>query len=320
MADVTFPFANLLSLTLASLFYGMYFVLFFASMYLFLNRGIGPRGSASTPLLMKSIIFISSCALFLAVTVNWVMVVYRNFLGFIFFEGGLGAATFFNSNAQISETVQNVFLSLSVAFGDSMIIYRLWVVWSNLWIIIPPIMSLLGLLISLVITIIETPRLSTIAEDTGITPITVFTLVTNVYCTGFISWKIYKISQAAKGLVSSPISLPRVTAIIVESAAIYTSWVIFYTVTHQLNRNVQFAAQNSLPAVVGIANSLIYARVGLGRAIENSSRTTGSMVTSPATVTMRFPPASSDAAASDTDSYGMQDIAKAAPDILRYDT
>ena len=48
---------------------------------------------------------------------------------------------------------------------------------------------------------------------------------TNVYCTGthetitrsewvlmrvlgFISWKIYKISQAAKGLVSSPITLP----------------------------------------------------------------------------------------------------------------
>ncbi|KAJ7199432.1 hypothetical protein GGX14DRAFT_699841 [Mycena pura] len=224
MADVTFPFANLLSLTLASLFYGMYFVLFFVSMYLFLNRGIGPRRSVSTPLLMKSIIFISSCALFLAVTANWVMVVYRNFLGFIFFEGGLGAPTFFNSNAQISETVQNVFLSLSVAFGDSMIIYRLWVVWSNLWIIIPPIMSLLGLMISLIITIVETPRLSTIAEDTGITPITVFTLVTSVYCTGthgtitrsewvlirvlgFISWKIYKISQAAQGLVSSPISL-----------------------------------------------------------------------------------------------------------------
>jgi len=310
MADVNILFANLLSLTFASLFYGMYFVLFFASMYLFLNHSAGSGSNRS-----KSVIFISSCSLFLAVTANWVLVVYRNFFGFIFFEGGNGANVFFNDYAAVSEIVQNVFLGLCVAFGDSMIVYRLWVVWSNIWIVIPPIMTLLGLLISLIITIVETPRLSTIAEDTGVTPITVFTLVTNIYCTGFISWKLYKISQATKGLVSSPISLARVAAIIVESAAIYTTWVIFYTVTHQLNLNVQFAAQNSLGAVAGIANALIYARVGLGRAIERSSRTTGSMVTSRATVAMKFPPPRSEAPVSDADSYAMQDVAKAAPDF-----
>ncbi|KAJ7199435.1 hypothetical protein GGX14DRAFT_661986 [Mycena pura] len=199
MADVNMLFANLLSLTFASLFYGMYFVLFFASMYLFLNHGAGSESSRS-----KSVIFISSCSLFLAVTANWVLVVYRNFFGFIFFEGGNGANVFFNDFAAVSQIVQNVFLGLCVAFGDSMIVYRLWVVWLNKWIVIPPIMTLLGLL-------------------------------------SFISWKLYKISQATKGLiiVSSRRSLARVAAIIVESAAIYTTWVIFYTVTHQLNLNLQ---------------------------------------------------------------------------------
>lgn len=50
------------------------------------------------------------------------MVVYRNFFGFIFFEGGSGANIFFNDYAAVSEIVQNVFLSLCVAFGDSMIV------------------------------------------------------------------------------------------------------------------------------------------------------------------------------------------------------
>ncbi|KAJ7199426.1 hypothetical protein GGX14DRAFT_661959 [Mycena pura] len=248
MADVTFPFANLLSLTFASLFYGIYFVLFFASMYLYLHHGTRPGSTRS-----KSIILMFSCSLFLAVTANWVLVVYRNFLGFIFFEGGQGANAFFNSYTEVSEIVQNVFLGLCVAIGDSMIIYRLWVVWSSIWIMIPPIMSLLGLLTSLIVTIIETPRLSTIAEDTGVTPITVFTLVygevtqhaailplTKSSQPGPIfTAQIYKISQGASGLVSSETSLARVTALVIESAAIYTSWVIFYTVTHQLNRNVQ---------------------------------------------------------------------------------
>ncbi|KAJ7199436.1 hypothetical protein GGX14DRAFT_661988 [Mycena pura] len=310
MADVNILFANLLSLTFASLFYGMYFVLFFASMYLFLNHGAGSGSSKSNHVIHIPCTYDTDEG-----AQNWVLVVYRNFFGFIFFEGGNGANVFFNDYAAVSEIVQNVFLGLCVAFGDSMIVYRLWVVWSNIWIVIPPIMTLLDMAVSLIITIVETPRLSTIAEDTGVTPITVFTLVTNIYCTGFISWKLYKISQATKGLVSSPISLARVAAIIVESAAIYTTWVIFYTVTHQLNLNVQFAAQNSLGAVAGIANALIYARVGLGRAIERSSRTTGSMVTSRATVAMKFPAPRSEAPVSDADSYAMQDVAKAAPDF-----
>jgi len=244
-------------------------------------------------------------------------VVYRNFQGFIFFEGGQGANVFFNSYTEVSEIVQNVFLGLCLVIGDSMIIYRLWVVLASVWVVIPPVLTLLGLFISLVITIVETPRLSTIAEDTGVTPITVFTLVTNLYCTGFISWKLYRISQATKGLVSSPMSLARVAAIIVESAAIYTSWVIFFTVTHQLNRNVQFAAQNSLGSVAGIANALIYARVGLGRAIEVSSRTTPSMVTSRAAVAMKFPPPrfAGEAPMQDGDSYAMQDVGKGVPDF-----
>ncbi|KAF7292560.1 hypothetical protein MIND_01153300 [Mycena indigotica] len=252
LQNVSVPFANLLGLTLGGMIYGAYLILFLSSIYLFVNG--------------RSIV-IASIALFVTSTITWVMTVYRNFRGWIFFEGGTAPDVFFNTNADISETVQDVFLALSLTIGDSMIIYRLWVVWRNPYIIALPVLCVLGLFISLIITIVETTRLSLIALDTWITPTTVFILVTNVYCTACIGYKIFAVAAATTGHVGHR-KLTHFLAIFVESAAGYTSWALLYTILHQLDRNLQFAVQNTLPAMLGAANALINARVALGRAIE----------------------------------------------------
>lgn len=48
----------------------------------------------------------------------------------------------------------------------------------------------------------------------------------------------------------------------------HRSWIIFYSVTHQMKSLLQFLAVGPIPSVVGIANALIHARVGLGQTIE----------------------------------------------------
>jgi hypothetical protein len=45
-------------------------------------------------------------------------------------------------------------------------------------------------------------------------------------------------------------------------------WAFFYIVVHQINSDLQFVALIPLPAVAGIANALIQARIGLGKTIE----------------------------------------------------
>lgn len=69
-----------------------------------------------------------------------------------------------------------------------------------------------------------------------------------------------------------------------ESAALYTSWVIYYTVCHQVNSNLQWIAIGVGPSVVGIANALIHVRVALGKTIEQifaGSTNGASQVTAP---------------------------------------
>ncbi|KAJ7935966.1 hypothetical protein B0H13DRAFT_2463116 [Mycena leptocephala] len=294
VAQPSLPLINLVMLTMATLFYGMYFIIFVTSMQLLFGKA---RESGKYLPLLKTVVFISGCALFLAITAHWITTTVSTFQGFIYFQGGQSANVYFSDNGRATETLGDIFLGLSVLIGDSMIIYRLLVVWCyRKVVIIIPVLSMVGLLISYIITVQTTIHVKSIALDTGLIPSTVLTLVTNVYCTVFIAWEIWWITSKCQ--VVGGLNLRNFLAILVESAAIYTSWVIYFTTCHQLDSNLQYVALGALPAVVGITNGLIHVRVGLGRTIEqmqmsgSNGSTTGlgsSLVTGP----IRFVPPSS---------------------------
>jgi len=52
--------------------------------------------------------------------------------------------------------------------------------------------------------------------------------------------------------------------ILVESAALQSFWFIFAAATTLASSNSEFFATEAFPAIIGIANLLIHARVGLG--------------------------------------------------------
>ncbi|KAJ7918570.1 hypothetical protein B0H13DRAFT_2435896 [Mycena leptocephala] len=300
VAQPSLPLINLVMLTMATLFYGMYFIIFVTSMQLLFGKA---RESGKYLPLLKTVVFISGCALFLAITAHWITTTVSTFQGFIYFQGGQSANVYFSDNGRATETLGDIFLGLSVLIGDSMIIYRLLVVWCyRKVVIIIPVLSMVGLLSMvyfhwpMILLIGTTMHVKSIALDTGLIPSTVFTLVTNVYCTVFIAWEIWRITSKCQ--VVGGLNLRNFLAILVESAAIYTSWVIYFTTCHQLDSNLQYVALGALPAVVGITNGLIHVRVGLGRTIEqmqmsgSNGSTTGlgsSLVTGP----IRFVPPSS---------------------------
>ncbi|KAJ7144472.1 hypothetical protein C8R44DRAFT_865390 [Mycena epipterygia] len=237
---------------------------------------------------------------------EWVVTVIRAFEGFIYFHNGMDAAVFFNDNAQITETLADSFLALSLVIGDSMIIYRLWVVWSfNKKVIILPIMSLMGLLISLIITVQATVHLESIALDTGLTPITVFTMVTNVYCTGMLAWEIWRISRDCQPV--GGMNLRDFLAIVVESAAIYTFVLTRSSSFADVNSNLQYGAVEPIAPLVGLTNALIHVRVGLGRTIEQLSKSSAGGSTL-ATAPIRFVPRPAGTMSGDENMIKMTDL------------
>ncbi|KAJ7130426.1 hypothetical protein C8R44DRAFT_775535 [Mycena epipterygia] len=281
MSQPSIPLVNLVGTMLMTLFYGMYFILFCMSVYLHFTRTTKGRRGRGVGSPITSMVFLSGCALFMFITANWILTMVRIFGAFVYFQDGTNAGIYLDDKSQVSDTVGEVFLMLVLVIGDSMIIYRLWVVWSfNLRVIVIPVLSLLGLIVSLIIDIEAMSHLKNLAAGQEQTPLAqtnisqaAFTLATNVYCTAFISWELWRISRYCQPV--GGLNLRDFLAILVESAAIYTCWTIYYTIADQLHSTLVFIATGAIPPVVGIANALILVRVGLGRSIERTSTSTG---------------------------------------------
>ncbi|KAJ7033560.1 hypothetical protein C8F04DRAFT_1104321 [Mycena alexandri] len=266
---------NLAALTCSSLFYGMFLVLSSTSMYLLVGRYLANSRSRTTPQhsIFRSTVFIAAIGLFGAVTAHWITTVYRAFLAFIYFQNGEAAPQFYADAAQVTELVQEGFLMISILIGDSLIIHRLWVVWEHrLAVVVFPICSLMALTMCSAVSMYTVSRRAPghdVFSDPWLTSNCVLTLVTNVYSTGFITFKIWNITRIARPIGGS--NLRDFLVIVVESAAIYATWAIFFTATYQTRSVVQFLVIQAAPEVVGIVNALIHTRVGLGWAIEAQS-------------------------------------------------
>ncbi|KAF7291762.1 hypothetical protein HMN09_01235800 [Mycena chlorophos] len=277
--NVSLPFAELLGLTLGTLAYGVYLVLFALSMYLFLHwrdattstRGLGAAhpslsrrvgGAARIPIILASFL------LFFTTTTAYGVSVYRSFRGLLFFKEGPDA--YFLGVIDASATAQTVFFAVSLVIGDFMILYRLWAVWRTLYIIILPTLSVIGLFVSFMMYAAGAATFTVGKLNTLVTIATIFILVTNTYFEVGIAYRIITKAKLSKGIVrlSGERSTMYFLAIFVESAAVYTVWTVFFTILHLLNLNLQEAILFTVPSVLGSANALINSRIALGRAVD----------------------------------------------------
>ncbi|KAJ3563461.1 hypothetical protein NP233_g8929 [Leucocoprinus birnbaumii] len=96
-----------------------------------------------------------------------------------------------------------------------------------------------------------------------------FTICTNVYCTAFISWKIWSVTRQLES-GGSRSSLQRVLSTVIESAAFYTTWMATAFGLSIGRSQIENIFIDANPAVAGITFMLINVRVGLGWAATQS--------------------------------------------------
>ncbi|KAJ7199024.1 hypothetical protein GGX14DRAFT_545148 [Mycena pura] len=260
------PLAAILAgTTLAVFLYGLYTTLFITSIFLQVRRHHGP----DTRSLYLSMMFITSCLLFASVTATCILLTTRIFIGFVFWADG--PAAYFADQSQPTLTGLNIVSLLAMLFNDSMMVYRLWIVYSRKkLVVIFPVLTFIGLVVSVILIVIENSKASNLALVISMTPWFVLTLCTNVYCTAFIAWKIWSGTKGAAIPVNGA-NLKDLVAMFVESSALITSWALFYAVAHQVADNSQYIGVAALPSIAGIANALLQTRIGLGQARNNTT-------------------------------------------------
>ncbi|KAJ7106634.1 hypothetical protein C8R44DRAFT_885908 [Mycena epipterygia] len=276
--------ASMATVVLESLLYGFLLVLFSTNLYLRITRYAKPRESVSCGGLWWNHIAISNMAIFVTCTVHWIITVERLFLAF------LGSARDpLQFYLRLTLVVNNSLVIAAVLIGDAVIIHRLWIIWNrDLRVVFVPVLSWLGILtcgieIAYIFTqsTITNNSMST-ADGAWITANWALNTLTNIYCTTFIAWRIWKTSRA-EAEVRGGLLMP-VLGILIESAAIWTTWEIFYAATFWTGSMLQFIVSDLTPSIIGLVNLLIYLRVGLGWSRAEAMNATGAPMTSGASM------------------------------------
>ncbi|KZT01335.1 uncharacterized protein LAESUDRAFT_686826 [Laetiporus sulphureus 93-53] len=262
---------NLATVSMEAFFYGIFFVLSTTSIYLLVLKqraSIGPL-RATPPPLHRNPMFIGAIALSTTITAHWILTVTRSFDAFVYHEGGSNPIGFFGNLKQTTEVVKTGFIMATLVIGDSMVIYRLWIIWNyRSAVIIFPLCTLVGLTVCGVGITYQfsqyDPGEDVFLSAAGrwITSDCVFTLCTNVYSSFMITLRVWRSYVSIRNYAGA--NLLGVLATIIESAALYTSWTIFFFVTYQTGSNLQFTAVDTFAVISGISFMLINVRVGLG--------------------------------------------------------
>ncbi|KAJ7868446.1 hypothetical protein B0H13DRAFT_2351405 [Mycena leptocephala] len=263
MAQLSFFSIILLSAIAETFLYGIFMVSFFVSLYLRLSKYTDRTARRGA---LRNTITIPTIATFVTCSAHWIIGVIRLFKGFAGSEDIHSALHFLSDPAEPLMVARSILVILNNLIGDAIIIQRLWFIWGrSLRVIIVPALSWFGVstsgfVLSYLLTHLRPGNMS--YTRAWITVGWALTTVTNVYCTACIAWRIWRTNRVTQAIGGG--LLMYVLVILVESAAIWAVWTVFFAVTTQTGSQLQILATDLTPPIIGLVNVLIYLRVGLG--------------------------------------------------------
>jgi len=260
---------SLASLSVSGLLYGVFLVLFCASTYLMVRRQRSLYAHNAIqfggPCPLRNPLMGAGLAFFITVTANWVLLVYRSFRAFVWFEQGTNPLDYYGLT-NTSEVLKIGFWFASMAIGDAMIVYRLWVIWNY-----NTLIALLPSCTFIVSTVLAINMLSRFAADSSL--IIIQTMIpealwacimsTNIYSCVLIAWRINRMAlRPARSLNRHVAS--RAICIIIESATLFVGWGVAFLICYEVTDYAAFLIEDAWPPISGIAFMLINIRIGLG--------------------------------------------------------
>ncbi|KIJ53177.1 hypothetical protein M422DRAFT_242303 [Sphaerobolus stellatus SS14] len=275
---------SLATLIVDSLLYGIFLLLTIASLYFLIVRE-DQKNIAWKYIVFRPLILANIC-MYGLVTGHWVVVVFRAWQAFIINNEGRTPLEFYSNFGGVTDVVKAGFLVATLLCGDMMMAYRLWIIWDyrKLVVVFPCCLMIALFACGIGITVQLAnyqPQQSIFLSLSGrwITSNTVFTLCTNLYGTSLIAWRVWRITDQAQCIQVSGRSVS-VPVILVESAAIYTTWTAIFFIVYQAQSTIQLFFIDTWPVVTGITFMLINVQVGV-RSVANSWKSTSRTHTLP---------------------------------------
>ncbi|KAA1478698.1 hypothetical protein DENSPDRAFT_694893 [Dentipellis sp. KUC8613] len=230
----------LVALFVESITYGICVVMSVATLMIFLR--INASGKLIHPRLLSVLVLMLVIA-----TAHIVLSFIRVFAGFI--HHGDNITAYFQSVGNPLVVSKDCFLLIQIGLGDSVNIWRCFIVFGRKWWVIafPLVLLVAGFVTSVLLLVNQSPNAVIFSETPAIgTAFDTLTMVTNVYCTTAMTWKIWTTAN----FTTRVSNLRPIILFILETSALYTSTLVIWLITNLVKSLAEFVVTDMLSPLI----------------------------------------------------------------------
>lgn len=204
--------------------------------------------------------------LFLLSTVHMVVGIIRIEDGLVKYRDTFpgGPAAFFADASQETWVVKNAIIILQTLLGDGVVIYRCYVVWQSVWIIIMSCIMWCGVAVFGVITVYnfsQAPSNNVFANQTRhlVAAFMTLTLATNLLSSGLLAYRIWMSERRVSGIRATKGKMP-LLRVFVDAAILYSAVLCSSLICFALSNNGLYVMADLNVPIISIAFYMVFIR------------------------------------------------------------
>ncbi|KAG1798261.1 uncharacterized protein HD556DRAFT_1354430 [Suillus plorans] len=181
-----------------------------------------------------------------------------------------GPAAFFADVTQITFVVKNIIYTMQTMLGDGMVIYRCYIVWQSVWVIIVPSCLWLGITVCGICAVYSVSKATNeagniFAKATGqwITAFYAMTLASNLLASGFLAYRIWKMERNISAVRTSNNSMMPIVRVLADAAILYSVTLLSALLCFVEGNNGQYVVLDMIMPIISIAFYMVIIRMAM---------------------------------------------------------
>ncbi|TBU32555.1 hypothetical protein BD311DRAFT_654485 [Dichomitus squalens] len=263
--------AKLVSIFVQTLLYGAYIVVFILTVWVLLSKR-QHQSPTRDPMLWITIVMFLMATLHIGINYTRIIkafIIHRNAPG--------GPAAFFNQLSEFTQIFGSTVYVAQTLIGDTVVLYRCYLVWGRWYVIVVPSVLLVGSTVSGIGILYSFARVVPEANifvkelQDWILSFFSLTLATNILCTGtfhltsllgLVALRIWQMNRAIMNFVNH--SYHPIIFLVLESGMVYSATLLTLLVLYKTGSWFQYVLLDAISSIVGLVFSMMIVRIGLG--------------------------------------------------------
>ncbi|KAG1729894.1 hypothetical protein EDB19DRAFT_1897124 [Suillus lakei] len=179
-----------------------------------------------------------------------------------------GPAAFFQDISQPTFLSKNILYAFQTMLGDGVLIYRCYVVWQSVWVIVLPSLlwcsaSAAGFIAPYYASKSTGGDVYTNQSGQWVAVLFALTLATNLITSGLLAYRIWTIESKVSAIRATNGTLMPIVRVLVDAAIVYSTVLFVMLICFLCSNNAQFIIQDMTMPIIPIAFYMVFIRITL---------------------------------------------------------